>query len=240
MLEMHSFQYDQAHASFGAALGRDPGCAMAAWGDAMAYEHPLWSQRDVAKSRAALARIAREDRLTPKERAYIAAARALFSTADRSAAHKAWLAAAAKMHRDMPGDDEIALQHALALIAVYDELPGHQRELSRAGAIALDVMRRRPGHPGAAHYVIHAFDNPEHAILALPAHIRPARHVDGHRAFQRARFRRFAGCSEGAWPVAGEVGLARIFLAGSRPSRTRSGAASEKADGGCTVAACDR
>ncbi|MET1082104.1 MAG: tetratricopeptide repeat protein, partial [Burkholderiales bacterium] len=156
-------------ASFGAALSRDAGCAMAAWGDAMAYEHPLWSQRDVAKSRAALARISREDRLTPKERAYIAAARALFSTADRSAAHKAWLAAAAKMHRDMPGDDEIALQHALALIAVYDELPGHQRELSRAGAIALDVMRRRPGHPGAAHYVIHAFDNPEHAILALPA-----------------------------------------------------------------------
>lgn len=169
MLEMHSFQYDQAHASFGTALSKDPACAMAGWGDAMAYEHPVWGQRDVAKSQAALARIAREDRLSPKERAYIAAARALFSTTDRQTALKAWLAAAARMHKDLPGDDEIALHHALALIAVYDEIPGHQRELSQAGAIALDVMRRRPSHPGASHYVIHAFDNPEHAILALPA-----------------------------------------------------------------------
>jgi tetratricopeptide (TPR) repeat protein len=26
-----------------------------------------------------------------------------------------------------------------------------------------------PNHPGAAHYIIHAFDDPDHAILALPA-----------------------------------------------------------------------
>ena len=85
MLEMHSFQYDQAHASFGAALKADAGCAMAAWGDAMAYQHPVWGERDVAKGKAALARIAREDTLTPRERAHIAAARALYDAADTKA-----------------------------------------------------------------------------------------------------------------------------------------------------------
>ena len=37
------------------------------------------------------------------------------------------------------------------------------------GAIALEVFARNPRHPGAAHFIIHAFDDPEHAILALPA-----------------------------------------------------------------------
>jgi tetratricopeptide (TPR) repeat protein len=168
MLELHSFQYDQAHASFGAALNKDPGCAMAAWGDAMAYEHPVWLQRDVQKSRAALARITNESRLTPKERAYLSVARSLFSVEDRRTALKAWLAAAAKMHADYPNDDEAALQHALVRIAVFDE-ENDQREMLKGGVIALDVMEHRPNHPGAAHYVIHAFDTNDHAILALKA-----------------------------------------------------------------------
>jgi tetratricopeptide (TPR) repeat protein len=31
------------------------------------------------------------------------------------------------------------------------------------------VFQRNPQHPGAAHYIIHSFDDPDHAILALPA-----------------------------------------------------------------------
>ena len=171
MLEMHSFQYDQAHASFGAALKADAGCAMAAWGDAMACEHPIWSQRDAARAKTALARVTaeREKALTSKERAYIAAAHALFETTDAKAGLEAWLQAAAGMHAEFPNDDEVALQHALALIGVHGYDKSHQREQSEAGALALDVLGRHPDHPGAAHYVIHAFDNPEHAILALPA-----------------------------------------------------------------------
>lgn len=171
MLELHSFQYDQAHASFAKALGADSGCAMAAWGDAMAYEHPIWSQRDRTRALAALARITpeRESSLTPKERAYVAAARALFEPLDAKAGLRRWMEAAAGMRSDLPDDDEVALQRALSLLAVYGYDKDHLREQSEAGALALDVLARRPGHPGAAHYVIHAFDNPEHAILALPA-----------------------------------------------------------------------
>ena len=39
----------------------------------------------------------------------------------------------------------------------------------RAGAIAQRVFRENPDHPGAAHYVIHAFDNPVQAPVALYA-----------------------------------------------------------------------
>lgn len=171
MLELHSFQYDQAHASFARALGADAGCAMAAWGDAMAYEHPIWAQRDRTKALAALARITpeRESSLTSKERAYVAAARALFDPLDAKEGLRSWMEAAARMRTEFPDDDEVALQRALSLLAVYGYDKDHLREQSEAGALALDVLARRPAHPGAAHYVIHAFDNPEHAILALPA-----------------------------------------------------------------------
>src|SRR5207244_3245219 len=46
---------------------------------------------------------------------------------------------------------------------------GKERELVEAAALALEVFQRHPQHPGAAHFIIHAFDDPDHAILALPA-----------------------------------------------------------------------
>jgi tetratricopeptide (TPR) repeat protein len=168
MLALHSFEYDHAHTSFEAALTGDPGCAMAAWGDAMAYVHPIWRERDLAKGRAALARV-REEGLPRKELAFVGAARALFAPEDMKEANAAWLRQAAQMHLDFPDDDEVALQHALALLAVYGYDPKHVEGQMEAGAIALAVLSRRPDHPGAAHYAIHAFDSREHAILALPA-----------------------------------------------------------------------
>ena len=57
MLALHSFEYDRAHASFEAALAADHGCAMAAWGDAMAYVHPVWRERDLAKGAADRGRV---------------------------------------------------------------------------------------------------------------------------------------------------------------------------------------
>jgi hypothetical protein len=169
MLAMHSFLYDQAEVSFDSALAADPRCAMAAWGKAMTHDHPIWNERDAAKGRAALAAVTNEDALTPKERAYLSTARAAFSKESNKDAHRAWLEGTAAMHRDYPDDDEVALQYALALLAVHGYERDHVREQMEAGAVALGVLARRPEHPGAAHYVIHAFDNREHAILALPA-----------------------------------------------------------------------
>lgn len=166
MLALHSFEYELARETFDKALSGDAGCAMAAWGAAMTYDHPLWLERDAPKARASLARVTEESALTPRERAYLATARALYTPEDGAAGHAAWLTAAAGMHADYP-DDEVLLQHALALMAVAK--PGDTRSNVAAGAMALEVLGRRPDHPGAAHYVIHAFDDPDHAVLALPA-----------------------------------------------------------------------
>jgi tetratricopeptide (TPR) repeat protein len=79
-----------------------------------------------------------------------------------------------------------------------------------AGAVALEVYQKNPDHPGAAHYIIHAFDDPEHAILALPAarryaEIAPAahhaRHMPSHIFLQLGRWPEAAASNESAWAV---------------------------------------
>src|SRR3984957_9841187 len=121
MLALHSFLYDQAHVSFAAALAADPKCAMAAWGDSMAYDKAWDNERDVAKGRAALAHVSGEETLPPKERAFLGVARADYEKDLTSDARAAWLAAEAGMHRDYPDDDEVTLQYALALLFNYNE-----------------------------------------------------------------------------------------------------------------------
>jgi tetratricopeptide (TPR) repeat protein len=207
MLSLHSFMYDRAHAEFQAAAKADPKCAMARWGDAMAYNHPLWGEEDVAAARTTLAAITGETGLTAKERAYLGAARALFDDGDPKSRLQAWLGAAERMHHDFPGDDEVALEHALSLIANSERL-SNVRRLMEAAAIALDVFARKPTHPGAAHYVIHACDSPEHAVLALPAADRYAKiapaashalHMPSHIFVQLGLWERVARSNEIAW-----------------------------------------
>ena len=45
----------------------------------------------------------------------------------------------------------------------------------RAAAIVEEVLRRNPTHPGATHYLIHAYDDPLLAPLGLPVARRYAR-----------------------------------------------------------------
>ncbi len=207
MLALHSFMYDRAHGEFQAAVKGDPRCAMAHWGDAMAHNHPLWGEEDVAAGRATLAAVGSEEGLTVKEKAYLASARALFGEGDPKSRLKAWLGAAERMHADFPGDDEVALEHALALIGNAERL-SDVRKLMQAAAIGLDVFARKPTHPGAAHYVIHACDSPEHAILALPAAERYAKiapaashalHMPTHIFVQLGMWDRVARSNEVAW-----------------------------------------
>jgi tetratricopeptide (TPR) repeat protein len=223
MLALHSFLYDQAHERFVAALAADPSCAMAAWGDAMTFDHPIWHERDLPKARAALAKIAHEESLTPKERAYVATARDLYAKDDAKQGHAAWLAAAAKMHAQYTDDAEVALQHVLALLSVYGYDPTHVREQMEAGNIALDVLRRQPNHPGAAHYVIHSFDSPDHAILALDAartyaRIAPAgghaQHMPSHTFVHLGMWREVVPSNERAWASSVEWEKSRGHSAG--------------------------
>ncbi|HMV32463.1 MAG TPA: helix-hairpin-helix domain-containing protein, partial [Gemmatimonadales bacterium] len=57
MLLLHSFEYEDAAAAFREAEAADSTFALARWGEAMTYTHPLWNQQDTAAARAVLLRL---------------------------------------------------------------------------------------------------------------------------------------------------------------------------------------
>src|SRR5215813_10231765 len=73
---LHSFWYEEALDAFRESTKVDPDFAMGYWGEAMTYNHPLWSEQDMATARQVLAKIKETSKLTDRERAYIAAVRA--------------------------------------------------------------------------------------------------------------------------------------------------------------------
>jgi tetratricopeptide (TPR) repeat protein len=210
---LHSFWYEEALEYFQAATKADPDFALGYWGEAMTYTHPLWAQQEVEPARQALAKIKDTAKLTQRERDFIAAARALYGTGDKLSRDLAYAAAMEKMYRAYPDDLESAAFYALALLGtVRPGDKGFQRQM-KAGAIALEVYQKNPQHPGAAHYVIHSFDDPEHAILALPAArlyagIAPAahhaQHMPSHIFLQLGMWPEAAKSNETAWQVSDE------------------------------------
>ncbi len=207
---MHSFWYEEALEAFQAATKTDPTFAMGYWGEALTYNHPIWLQQDTEAGRRALSNIVMTGKVTAKEKAWIEAARILYGEGDKLARDFAYAAAMEKIHLDYPDDQEAAAFYALALLGtVRPGDKGFQRQM-KAGAIALEIYQRNPNHPGAAHYIIHAFDDPEHAILALPAarryaEIAPdahhARHMPSHIFLQLGMWPEAAASNESSWAV---------------------------------------
>ena len=174
--DLHSFAFDEAKEAFQQAQQIDPNFAMAYWGEAMSYNHPLWAQVDVPAAKKALERLAptAEGRLakaqTPKEKGYLEAVNLLFyAPGDKLARDNAYSQAMARMYDQWPDDHEVAILYALSLLGTVR--PGDQgfRRQALAASICEKVFQENPNHPGAAHFIIHAFDDPDHAILALPA-----------------------------------------------------------------------
>ena len=174
LLFLHVFEYASAAKSFQRAQQLDPGFAMAYWGEAMSFNHPVWGQQDLAAGRAVLAKLA----ATPaarvakggdeRERAFLHSVETLYGPGDKHARDRALLDEMEAMARRWPQDDEVQLFLALALLG----LDGGTRDVPRflrAAEISKAVYRHNPKHPGAAHYWIHGMDDPQHAAGALEA-----------------------------------------------------------------------
>ena len=173
---LHSFEYDDAVRSFSKAAEADPGCAIAEWGVAMSYYHPLWvppTTAELEKGRAAIATAAAAGARSQRERDYIDALSVFYRDSDR-VGHKdralAYSAAMEQLHQRYPRDREAGIFYALTLIAAgtLDTDPNFTRE-KQAAAILNGALKENPRHPGVAHYLIHNFDYPTLAGLALPA-----------------------------------------------------------------------
>jgi tetratricopeptide (TPR) repeat protein len=174
--ELHSFQFDEAALAFQKAEQLDPNFAMAYWGEAMSHNHPLWAEVDVDKAKGALEKLAPtlDARLakarTPKEKGYLQAVDQLFySPGDKLARDIAYSKAMSKMYAEWPDDHEVDVFYALSILGTIRPGDTGYRRQALAASIALKVFAENPQHPGASHFIIHAFDDPDHAILALPA-----------------------------------------------------------------------
>lgn len=173
---LHSFEYEQAARTFSEAAAADPLCGIAHWGEAMSYYHPLWAPPTTAeleKGKAAVGKARAAGAASEREQGYIAAIDIFYRDYDRLD-HKtrslAYSAAMERLHKHYPNDREAALFYALSLIAAgtIDKDPAFTKE-KEAGAILNQVLALEPDHPGVAHYLIHSFDYPPLAQLALPA-----------------------------------------------------------------------
>ena len=204
---LHSFWYEEALEAFRESTKAEPDFMMGYWGEAMAHNHPLWSEQDIAAAREVLAKLKETPKLTERERAYIAAVRLLYGDGDKRARDAAYSAAMEKIYRTYPDDLDAASFYSLSLLGMTMGEKGYRLQ-AKAGAIALDVYQKNPDHPGAAHYIIHSFDDPDHAILALPAarryaSIAPeafhARHMPSHIFLQLGMWPEAAASNESAW-----------------------------------------
>lgn len=205
---LHSFWYPEALAAFQAALAVDPGFSMAWWGVAMCYNRPYLAGSNDEAGRRALARIRDAAALTPRERAFIEALRAFSAEGTPAARTVAYAAAMEKVYLAYPDDFEAAAFFSLSLLGYRWSSEEDLSRQERAGTIVTDLYRRNPNHPGAAHYIIHSFDEPTLAGRALTAArhyavIAPdaphALHMPSHIFLQLGMWAEVVACNEAAW-----------------------------------------
>lgn len=172
---LHSFEYDEAEKVFAKVIDINPGCAMAYWGAAMANFHPLWAPPTEPELKKGLKAIHVAQSIkgkTKKEAAYINALAAFYQNWEQvphQARCQAFEKAMASLHTSFPADKEAAIFYALALTAAAEPADKQFVKQKKAGRLLNTLYPDEPNHPGIIHYIIHTYDYPELAALALPA-----------------------------------------------------------------------
>ena len=172
---LHSFQYKESEQTFADAATREPKCAMAHWGKAMALYHQLWDFPDdktLKEGRKDVDKARKQHNTTPREQGFLSAAAAFFqkhklSHADRI---RAYTSSLEKFFAANSGDAEIGSFYALALVSLsYVDDKNELADRQKAISILDPLLKQYPDHPGVAHYLIHAADRPDLAAQGLEA-----------------------------------------------------------------------
>ncbi|WP_419813835.1 hypothetical protein [Glacieibacterium sp.] len=173
---MHSFQFGRAIAEFNAILQQDPKCVMAYWGIALSnWGNPFAGFKtpaQLARGADAVRRARATGAGTTRERGYVDAVAQLYVEDPKvlqPARMEAYQAAMASVAAANPGDDEARIFYALALAASADPADKSYARQLQAGALLEPLFARFPNHPGLAHYIIHAYDEPALASRAAEA-----------------------------------------------------------------------
>src|SRR5215469_8239271 len=171
---LHSFAYEEAAQQFQEIEKQDPQCAIAYWGEAMSLYHQLWSrptEADLKHGHELLDKAETIKAKTQRERDYIGALAVFYrgsSKADHEQRAIAYATAMKHVYETYPKDQEAAVFYALALLSSgRDE--SEIANAKQAIAILNKLFAKEPDHPGVAHYLIHACDNPNFAQQGLAA-----------------------------------------------------------------------
>jgi tetratricopeptide (TPR) repeat protein len=191
---LFAFSLQEAQRSFEEAARLDPACASCSWGVAMSLgphiNVPAMADRTQAAHRAAEKALELAPRASPVERALAEAVAKRSSDpppADKpgqAALDLAYADAMREVARRFPEDVDAAALFAEALMDVhpwdYWTAGGAPQPWTEEILAALEgVLRRRPDHPGANHYYIHAVEASPHPERAVAAAERLSRLMPG-------------------------------------------------------------
>jgi tetratricopeptide (TPR) repeat protein len=187
---LHSFFYEEARRVFTSVAERDPKCAMAQWGIAMTWWHPIWTPPtpdEMSAGKAAIEKAMAMNAGTDRERGFITALNVYYNTPDGSSAAPvgqschgpvgprdrviAYEKAMHQLRDKYPDDFEVETFHAFAVLGVGYATPNDTR-LSKqleAAAIFEKLWKENANHPGVVHYLIHCYDYPVLAQRGLVA-----------------------------------------------------------------------
>jgi pentatricopeptide repeat protein len=174
LLLLHSFEFEDAAEKFVEAQRIDSNFVMAYWGEAMSYNHPLWRERYTEEGVAALMKLAEtpQERLamakTPLERDLLQAVEILYAEGDKKEQDIAYKDKMEELHKQYPEHHEVAAFYALSLLG-SSKSRKEDDHYERGAKIVQGIIAENPQHPGALHYLIHSYDDPDHATLALDA-----------------------------------------------------------------------
>ena len=176
MALLHSFEYTEAEKVFASVIDKDPRCVMAYWGVAMSNFHPLWARPGPAEllKGSKVVTLARSitDGKVSRESDYLEAIAAFYDnwqTTDHKSRVLKFESRSKMVYEKYPNDNEAAIFYSLALNAAADPADKTFAKQKKAGSILNAIFVNKPDHPGIAHYIIHNYDYPELAEMALPA-----------------------------------------------------------------------
>ncbi|MEM9391153.1 MAG: tetratricopeptide repeat protein [Bacteroidota bacterium] len=174
LLLLHSFEYDDAREAFEAAIQADSSEIMGYWGVAMSHYKALWGLQNIPAGRKTMARIAdtKEQRIATAtegiERDLWKGIEILYGSGELKERNEAYTEHMAGLHEKYANSQEVAAFYALSLMWSAS-IDADDEVYKMSANVAKGILKENPNHPGAVHYIIHAYDNPELAHLAIDA-----------------------------------------------------------------------
>jgi hypothetical protein len=173
---LHSFHWQRIDKALSEVFDADPACAMVFWAKAVAsIDNALGSPPTPKQEKEGWAAVEKARQLgakTERERDYIGTVEVFFKDHDKvpfKARAKAYEEALEQLHVRYPEDSEAAVLYAFWLQVTADRNDQTFAQQLKSAAILEKVAAAQPHHPGAAHFLIHAYDFPAIAKHGLNA-----------------------------------------------------------------------